>query len=481
MRKRLLWLSFIEGAAVMAAEVCGAKLLAPVFGGSLFVWASVMGITLSALSAGYFFGGWLSDRSVRKELALFRVLSAAALFLLFMPVCSHYLVPRLSYLPFLAGVVSSTLLLLFFPVFLLGASSPLFVWLQTRNGEGAGRVSGTVYAISTAGGILATFLTGFWLIPGIGLQATLLLFGSVLFLSNILVLKVWRPGQGVLLLLFAYLNFQGLSRPEKLLMASDSMLGHLEVRDIAVGSPSARRLLSINDIIQTEMDLAGRHSLSPYVRLIDTLVPVAEGHENALVLGLGGGLAANLLAGKNYRTDGVELDERIIEAARTYFYLSDQVSTFYEDARYFLNHCDRKYSLVLVDIFKGEEQPSHVLTRESLKLLKQRLADSALLLINWHGYTRGEKGLGTAILHNTLRDGGFEVRLCSYSGDEDHRNILFVAGLSPELPHLPFELDEPLPVTSLVNTDDLPLLEKYNARANKAWRLNYLRYYQAEP
>jgi hypothetical protein len=54
MKRKLLFLSFVEGAAVMVAELCGARLLAPVFGSSLYVWSSVMGITLGALAFGYF-------------------------------------------------------------------------------------------------------------------------------------------------------------------------------------------------------------------------------------------------------------------------------------------------------------------------------------------------------------------------------------------------------------------------------------------
>ena len=99
----------------MAAELCGAKLLAPIFGSSLYVWASVMGITLAALASGYFFGGWLSGRAERQQKRLFLILNAAALFLVLLPVLSHYLVPRISYLPFLPGVVLSTLVVLFFP------------------------------------------------------------------------------------------------------------------------------------------------------------------------------------------------------------------------------------------------------------------------------------------------------------------------------------------------------------------------------
>jgi hypothetical protein len=161
MIKKLLFLSFIEGAVVMAAELCGAKLLAPFFGSSLYVWASVMGITLAALALGYFFGGLISERSKQHSKKLFQVLIFASLFVIFMPVISRYLIPWISFLPFLLAVVISTFLLLFFPVFFLGATSPLFIYLQTKDSYQSGRVSGSVYAISTLAGLIAPFICGF--------------------------------------------------------------------------------------------------------------------------------------------------------------------------------------------------------------------------------------------------------------------------------------------------------------------------------
>ncbi len=43
----------------MAVELVGAKLLAPYFGTSLYVWAAALGTTLGGLTLGYFFGGRL--------------------------------------------------------------------------------------------------------------------------------------------------------------------------------------------------------------------------------------------------------------------------------------------------------------------------------------------------------------------------------------------------------------------------------------
>ena len=85
--KYFLLLSFIEGATVMGAELLGAKMLAPYFGSSLYVWSTVMAITLGGLALGYFFGGRLSNRS-NSEILLYKVLLLASLFTVLMPYTS---------------------------------------------------------------------------------------------------------------------------------------------------------------------------------------------------------------------------------------------------------------------------------------------------------------------------------------------------------------------------------------------------------
>lgn len=476
MIKKLLFLSFIEGAVVMAAELCGAKLLAPVFGSSLYVWASVMGITLAALALGYFFGGLISERSKQHSKKLFQVLIFASLFVILMPVISRYLIPWISFLPFLLAVVISTFLLLFFPVFFLGATSPLFIYLQTKDSLQSGRVSGSVYAISTLGGIIATFICGFYLIPAIGLTYSLMLFGSALFIASILIFKFYKLIHFILFAAFIYLNLQFAILKNTDVFSTNSILGHLQVQDVFNEKKEAVRILKINNIIQTEMNLKTKRSVSEYVNLLDMLVANSLSTKNALVLGLGGGLTANLFQAKNYVTDGVEFDQGIIDAAINFFDLNKNVKPICSDARYFLNHCNKKYDLVLVDIFKAEEQPSHVITVESLKQLKQNLTDSALLIINWHGYMAGEIGKGSSILNNTLISSGYHVKVCTNSTNENYRNLIFVCSLN-EINTLPFEIKANFEKINLLNTDDVPLFEKYNAIANKAWRSNYLNYY----
>ncbi len=475
MQKKLLSLSFIEGAAVMAAELCGAKLMAPVYGSSLYVWASVMGITLAALAAGYFYGGLQSQKTDAMR-RLFVVLSAASFFLLLMPLLSYYLLPRISYLSFLPAIVVSAVLLLLPPVFFLGASSPLFISVQSGAAD-SGRVSGTVYAVSTVGGILATFACGFWLIPEIGLSNCLLFFGSLLLCATLLVYRRLRLSGFLLFAGAIYLNLQ-LARATTVLYSSDSLLGHLEVTELQ-REKGKQRLLKVNNIIQTEMELGDGSSSSRYVHLLDTLIPAAATARKALVLGLGGGLTANLLVAKGYACTGVELDGRIIQMARDYFFLSPSVIAHEADARHFLNADTMRYDLVLVDVFRAEEQPSHVLTVESLERLKKNLSDSARLFINWHGYTQGQRGAGTSVLYNTLVRAGFKVQVFATGALEQSRNLIFLASLKP-LPVSPHAMPF-LSGNTAVNTDDHPVLESCNAWANMDWRVNYLRYYQAQP
>ncbi|HBP90545.1 MAG TPA: SAM-dependent methyltransferase, partial [Nitrospiraceae bacterium] len=45
--------AFSTGAVVMALEILGSRLLAPVFGSSLFVWGGLIGVVLAAMSSGY--------------------------------------------------------------------------------------------------------------------------------------------------------------------------------------------------------------------------------------------------------------------------------------------------------------------------------------------------------------------------------------------------------------------------------------------
>ena len=53
---------FLSGGVLLGVEIAASRVLAPFFGNSLFVWASIIGVILGGLAAGYWLGGALADR-----------------------------------------------------------------------------------------------------------------------------------------------------------------------------------------------------------------------------------------------------------------------------------------------------------------------------------------------------------------------------------------------------------------------------------
>ncbi|HRH12061.1 MAG TPA: fused MFS/spermidine synthase, partial [Bacteroidia bacterium] len=271
----------------MAAEVCGAKLLAPVFGSSLYVWASVMAVTLLALSSGYFYGARVSSRTTDHKNELFRVLIVASVLILLMPFISSFVLPYFRLFSFTSVVLLSTILLLFLPVFLLGTSSPLFIAIQSNELDTAGKVSGTVYAVSTLGGILSTLSCGFFFIPELGLKVTLIGFGLLLFTAVFLCLKKMKF-TAMLLATFALLtSFVSFENKSNVLYSSDGMMGLVTVeKSDRVGKELL--YLKVNGIVQSEMDLATGRSASAYIQLLDSMIHPSITGSKALILGVGG-------------------------------------------------------------------------------------------------------------------------------------------------------------------------------------------------
>ncbi len=479
---KLYLISLAEGSAVMAAEICGAKLLAPIFGSSLYVWSSIMAITLGGLASGYFVGGQLSKR-LHKEKLLLIILFSAIIFICMMPTISLYFNTIAYHLSLIPAVILSSCAIIFPPMLCLGAASPLIISLLTSSANESGENSGKIYAISTLGGIVATFLCGFYLIPSYGIMFTLFIFASILGLSILILIPIFKNkklyGIIVVPLLISIYSFTHIHKNKFTIFQTEGVFGKLEIRDEPQPSNPdiiIRRLL-INNIIQTEMNLQNNQPVSDYINLFQkNLNYMPKG--DALLLGLGGGVIANLLSYHEYNVTSVEFDERVINVAKRFFYLNTNIETHCDDARHFINACDKKFNLIVFDLYKAEEQPSYVITQESLRKLKTLLTTNGVMLINSHGYLAGSRGLGTQCLLSTLKNAGFDLKICTTSEDEDYRNLLIVASMKPLNVTLNNELS---PIiysnTNIINTDYKPVLEYLNASANKSWRNNYLKNY----
>ena len=171
--------AFIIGAIVMSFEMLGSRYLNPYFGSSIYTWAALISTILAALTAGYFLGGRIADRTVSAAV-LGAIITIASLYLLVLPSFADNLLKFVSdnVDNVRLGGLYSALAIMFVPATLLGVYSPFAIRLVLRTAQSSGTVSGAIYGVSTAGSIVGTLGTTFFLIPLIGTRAITLLLGA---------------------------------------------------------------------------------------------------------------------------------------------------------------------------------------------------------------------------------------------------------------------------------------------------------------
>src|SRR5215218_5396209 len=176
---RLSAVVFMAGVGSLATEIAATRLLAPYYGSSTVVWANVIGLVLASLALGYWLGGRLADRWPSARVLGGIVLAAAVLIATVPFAAGPFLdvsVKGLDQVSAGAAIGSFFAVLALFapPVILLGMVAPFAVRLGIEDVRDAGSVAGRLYALSTVGSLLGTFLSALVLIPAIGTRRTLI-------------------------------------------------------------------------------------------------------------------------------------------------------------------------------------------------------------------------------------------------------------------------------------------------------------------
>lgn len=450
----------MEGSAVMACELFGAKLVAPYFGTSLYVWAGALALTLGGLMSGYFIGGVISKKGGKNERNLFLILVISGAFLFLMPYTSDWVMKAMIDLPLQWGVIFSLLIFMFPPLLFMGMVSPMMINLLTREAADAGSSAGNVYAISTLGGIIMTFLLGFWIIPNYGITWPAIVIGLMLalFPAASLLRRQSLLGAGAIaaLLLLAAVRspYAASSTNFKVLLHSEGILGQLKVISFGLPGPEERlvRGLVVNNTLQTIVDMKDfDFNYWPYTAYIPHFASAYPPDSKALLLGMGGGTLVRRLDSLQFDLDVVEIDQRIRDLATTHFGLSSGYRIHIDDARHFVRTTSKKYALIVYDVFKGEAAPEHVLTLESMQETEEILGEGGLILINFYGYLEGDLGLVTRSVAKTAGAAGFEVRIHATPGAPDNRNVILAAWPDGQ----PSPLDAPVAQPRFV-LDDAP-------------------------
>src|SRR5829696_215495 len=188
--------AFVTGAIVMSFEMLGSRYLNPYFGSGIYTWASLISTVLAALCVGYFIGGIAADRFPSAKVLGAMVMIGSA-YILVLPAFSQPLMEFVldATADVKAGSLMSAFAILFFPVTFLGMYSPFGIRLLLRSAQSSGRVSGAVYGVSTAGSIVGTLGTTFFLIPAIGTRAITLVLGAAGIVCGLILVMLGRSAR----------------------------------------------------------------------------------------------------------------------------------------------------------------------------------------------------------------------------------------------------------------------------------------------
>ena len=397
-RNYLYFTVFIAGMCTLAVEFVTSRMLQTVFGTSNIVWANVIGLTLLFLTAGYFLGGRLADKRPYPHIfyTLVAVTGFASVF--FLLLASVVLKSAASSLAVLnVGAILSSLgivvITLAVPITLLGCASPFAIRLAVRDVAQAGRVSGRIYALSTVGSLLGTYLSVLIFIPNVGSRATAVLFGGVLLLAGLV--GVWQTRRR---LAWAVLILPALLAPAVLAWTPGNIKayeGQLFETESAYNYIQVIRRGDCNYLLLNEGQ--AYHSFYcdggyvPRISVWSIMLAAPYFNEgpvtvdNLAVVGLATGTIP-----KQYTRvfgpipiDGIELDPEIVQAGRDYFALTEpNINAIVGDGRYQLNQLDGPYDVITIDAYRVPYIPWHLTTRDYFAEVKARLTDDGVVAIN---------------------------------------------------------------------------------------------------
>lgn len=400
-RGYLYFTVFASGMTTLAVELSASRLLGNVFGTSNLVWASIIGLILIYLTAGYFIGGRWADRSPYPK-TMYTVLVWGAFLSGLVPLPAGFVL-RMAASAFdqlqvgvLLGSFTGVLILFSLPVTLLGTISPFAIRLAIRHPAEAGTVSGKIYAISTLGSFVGTFLPVLVLIPTIGTTRTFLAFSGALTLVAIIGLGMsdgwrrtvrwlWMPAALVILAVI------GAGRPIKAsagqIYEAESAYNYIQVLE-----KDGYRYLRLNDG-------QGIHSIyradeiayyGPWMQFLAGPFfnpPPYEPQqvERMAIIGLAAGTTARqaTAAFGPIPIDGFEIDPRIIEVGRKYFDMNQpNLNAVAQDGRWGLEHSGRKYTLIAMDAYRPPYIPWHLTTKEFFQTTREHLTEDGVLVMN---------------------------------------------------------------------------------------------------
>jgi len=402
-------LVFASGAALMGFEILGVRMIAPYFGDSTLIWASVISVFLAALAAGNFCGGRIADRWPSVHTLAIVLLASALLFVLEPviagPVCRAIVARRFGRRidPLLAATV-----LFFLPTLCLGAITPLIIRLRIPSTLRAGSTAGSVYSLSTAGSIFGALFTAFYLIERFGVRAIVMLWGAALcVMSAVAFIGRNKVTRAAMLAMLCVVTAYPATAQRRVQFKRDTLYHRIVVED-----RGTQRLLRFDADWQSTMSL--RNPLEgqfEYVDFFHAALAFNPDLRSVLFIGLGGGSGPRRFRHDypEVQIDVVEIDPVVVDVAKKFFYFKEdaKLKVVVEDGRVYLQRTPKTYDLIVMDAYAssayGAHIPFHLATQEFFALARKRMSKRGVIMYNVIGSTRGRDSRPVRSIYRTMQ------------------------------------------------------------------------------
>ncbi len=377
----------------MAIEMSASRLMAPYFGASVFVWTNLLGVIMMALALGYWWGGKLADKHPTPTF-LYRLLLLAALLLLGLPLVAPWFMNFMSngvqqgqYSLVIMSFVSS-LVIFGVPFTVLGMVSPTIIRLLSSAVNVAGHTAGNVYAASTVGSILGTFLPTLVLVPWIGTKRTIILFAVILLILSLIGLgrKKWWVALGLFGVIFWLTPPQYFASAD-ILYQTETPYAYVKVVKDDAGTVSLQQDegYGLHSLYHPDQVWTGGYW--DYMALMPYLQP-DKVNQRVAVIGAAGGTAYRILAKEDgeafkFTFTGAELDPQVIKLSKQYFGMNEiQPNVAAQDGRIWMKQTVGDYDIIFLDAYHQMYIPPQLSSQEFFGLARSKMSAGGIFVMN---------------------------------------------------------------------------------------------------
>ncbi len=389
---------FVTGACVLVIEIVATRILAPYFGNTIFSISSVLSVVLAALSIGYYAGGRIADQHPSEKL-FYSIIALSGACVVILHIIGIGFLSFFGYkLSITWGPLFTSFLLFFFQSLLLGTLSPFAIKIQSLNLEqsGIGSISGDIFFWSTLGSIFGSLLTGFFLIPNLGINTIIFSVGFLLIVLGLwplIKINFWIKLFLFLITLALYLSFTHNVESiihsfdlKSMVYSNEALYQKITIYDGVYENKPARFLFQ--DRNPSAVAFINSNELAaPYTKYYSLYQIFNPDIKQALMIGAGAYSVPKDLLYKKPQTiiDVVEIEPSLLELGKKYFNVPDnpKLTTIVADGRRFLIDSPKKYDLIFSDAYSSiYSTPLHLTTQEFFTLAKSKLTNKGVFIAN---------------------------------------------------------------------------------------------------